>query len=342
MTTAVLHAPNDLRLERRATPEVRTGWVRVGVEAAGICGTDVAVYTGAYPAQLPVVLGHEFAGRVLEVGDGVEGIRVGDTVAVEGGWACGECAECRMGRRSLCLSRVLLGRTVDGCFTEQIVVPAEIVYPVGPTVPARSAQAMTTLATTLHAADRAGDLSGARVSIVGPGHAGLLLLQVARLRGAASVTVVGRRESRLAFARRLGADEVVSLDEFPSWVADAPHREHDVSFEASGTARGLAEAMEMTRTGGRVVAYGIITGSLEEVPGHYLYNRELAIIGSKGAAGSYHEAIPLLTDGRIQTEMLVTHTLPLRDAERGFQLMLDRSGSALRVVLEPDGISHKR
>ncbi len=337
MTAVVLHAPNTLRLERREAPAVPKGWVRVGVEAAGICGTDVAIYTGDYPARLPVVLGHEFAGRVLEVGDGAERLHVGDTVAVEGGWACGECAECRMGRRARCLARRLLGRTVDGCFTEQLVVPADIVYPVGPTVSAHAAQAMTTLATALHAADRAGDLAGARVAIVGCGHAGLLLLQVARLRGAAGVTVVGRRESRLAFARRLGADEVVTLDEFSEWVRGAERQEHDVSFEASGTARGLAEAMEMTRARGHVVAYGIITGMLGEVPGRHLYTRELAIIGSKGADGTYQEAIRLLTDGKVETEMLVTHTLPLRDAERGFELMLDRSGSALRVVLEPDG-----
>jgi L-idonate 5-dehydrogenase len=337
MNAVVLRAPKRLRLEDQAPPAIRRGWVRVGVEAAGICGTDVAVYTGAYPAHLPVVLGHEFAGRVLEIGDGVEGIRVGDTVAVEGGWGCGQCAECRAGRRPRCLARVLLGRTVDGCFTEQIVVPADVVYPVGRNVSARAAQAMTTLATTLHAADRAGDLAGARVAIVGCGHAGLLLLQVTRLRGASSVTVVGTREPRLAFARRLGADEVVSLDEFPTWVRDAAAQEHDVTFEASGTARGLGEAMEMTRARGRVVAYGIISGTLAQTPGRHLYTRELTILGSKGAEGTYPEAIRLLIDGKVETEALVTHTLPLRNAERGFELMLDRSGSALRVVLEPDG-----
>jgi threonine dehydrogenase-like Zn-dependent dehydrogenase len=298
----------------------------------------VAVFRGEHPATLPIILGHEFAGRVKAVGEGVRGLRVGQRVLAEGGWACGRCGPCRDGRPAACEARALLGRTVDGCFAEAVVVRAASVYPLLDGVTTLAAQSVVTLATALHAADRAGALAGKRVAIIGPGHAGLLLLQVCRTRGVREVAVFGTRRHRLDLARALGATEVVNVRApgFDRWRTLPPPDGFDVSFEASGAPGGLAHAFRTTRPAGTVVAYGILHGGLDEVPGFELYARELTVVGSRGAGTSYQEAINLLADGSIRVDPLITHRLPLDDARQGFALMIDRPDDVVRVVLTPE------
>ena len=120
----------------------------------------------------------------------------GDRVMAQGGWVCGNCESCPAGRTSSCSSRVLLGRNAPGCFAAAVAVPAEVVHCLPESVDTLSAQSATTVATAIHAAERAGDLLDRKVAILGPGHAGLILLQVCRARGAADVTVFGTRVSR--------------------------------------------------------------------------------------------------------------------------------------------------
>jgi 2-desacetyl-2-hydroxyethyl bacteriochlorophyllide A dehydrogenase len=338
MKAAVLYRPEDLRIDERPLPEARPGWVVVAVEAAGICGTDVAVYQGDHPATLPIVLGHEFAGRVLAVGAGVTNFKVGDRVLAQGGWACGECSNCRSGRADRCPSRVLLGRTIDGCFADAVAVSATSVYALPEEVSVTAAQSMVTLATAVRASTRAGDLRDRHIAIVGPGHAGLLLLQVCLTRGVRDAVVFGTRPERLALARTLGAHTTVNVrsSEIDRWRAPAEGDAFDTVFEASGTPEGLAQAMAMTRTGGTIVAYGIFTTDLRGVPGYPLYARELTIVGSRGATGAhYQEAVTLLAQRRVRVEPLVTHRLALDEAGRGFSLMIDRSEDALRIILTP-------
>jgi threonine dehydrogenase-like Zn-dependent dehydrogenase len=339
MKASVLHRPGDLRIEHRPVPAPRPGWVVLAVEAAGICGTDLAVYEGRHPANLPVVMGHEFAGRVLAVGAGVSGLTEGQRVLAQGGWACGECLNCLAGRPGLCLERALLGRTLDGCFADAVAVRAASVYPLPAGVSAVEAQSVVTIATAVHAAHRAGDIGGRRVAIIGPGHAGLILLQVCRARGAGEITVFGTRAHRLAVARDLGASATVDVRSADGrrWMSRPPADGFDVTFEASGTAPGLAHACSIARLGGMIVAYGLIAGPLDGVPGRALYERELTIAGARGAGSGYQEAIDLLASGTIRVEPLVTHRLSLDEVRKGFALMQDRQAGAIRVVLTPDG-----
>lgn len=340
MTAAVLHGPGDLRVEAHPVPPALPGWLVLAVEETGICGTDLAVYRGAYPTPLPLVLGHEFSGRVLALGSDVKGLEVGQRVAAQGGWPCGVCEECLAGRSVMCRQRALLGRTIDGSFADLVAVPAQAVYPLPDALSPRAAQAMTTLATALHAADRAGNLTGRRVAVIGPGHAGLMLMQVCRVYSAARVTVLGTRPGRLALAKRLGADDTVNVrhHDFEVWLRDSGL--FDVTFEASGTVQGLAQAVRMTGMGGTVVAYGILEQDLAGVPAGDLYEREISIVGARGAGNRYADALRLLADGTVRADLLVTHIIPLADTVQGISLMLNQPDEAVRVVLKPDtGVS---
>jgi 2-desacetyl-2-hydroxyethyl bacteriochlorophyllide A dehydrogenase len=337
MRAAVLHRPLDLRIEERPVPEADPGWVVVAVEATGICGTDVAVYQGLHPARLPLVLGHEYVGRVLAVGAGVDHVRAGQQVVAQGGWACGACDDCRAGRPGACTARVLLGRTIDGSFAEAIAVRGASVAPLPDHLDPVAAQSMVTVATAVHAVRRAGRVAGSRVAVMGLGHAGLLLLQVCIAEGARRVVGFGTRPSRLELARAFGAADAVNVraPQFEASLRSADTEEFDVVFEASGTTAGLAHAMRLARSGGTIVAYGIITSDLSGVPGYELYARELTIIASRGAGDAYAAATDLIARGAVRVEPLVTHRLGLEQVHEGLSLMIDRSEHALRIVLLP-------
>jgi threonine dehydrogenase-like Zn-dependent dehydrogenase len=196
---------------------------------------------------------------------------------------------------------------------------------------------MVTVATAVHAVERAGTLSGKRVAVIGLGHAGLLLLQVCVASRAREVVGFGTRPSRLSLARELGAADAVNV-RAPDPVAQtgsARHEDFDVVFEASGTTAALAQALRLARSGGTVIAYGIITTDLSGVPGYDLYARELTIIASRGAGNAYEKATQLIAQGAVRVEPLVTHRLGLEQVHEGLSLMVARSENALRIVLLP-------
>lgn len=337
MKAAVLYAPYDLKVEERAVPSPNNGWVTIAVEAAGICGTDIAVYEGKYAASLPRVLGHEFCGRILAIGDEVHGLEPGQRVMAEGSWCGDEQHGTDESTHDPCINHQALGRTVDGCFSEAVAVPSGTVHLLPNTVKATEAQSVTTLATAVRAVQRAGTLADKRVAIVGPGHAGLLLLQVCLVFGAQGVAVVGTRENRLQVAKQLGAESAsnIRLPSHKTWLQEPANRDFDVVFEASGTASGLATCFELARKGGRIVSYGIISGPLDSVPGQEIYSKELTILGSRGAEGCYEEAIRLLASGLISVEPLITHVIPIQNAEEGFTIATQRLPDALRIVFVP-------
>lgn len=337
MKAAVLYGPGDLRVESRPLPKANTGWVVIAVEAAGICGTDVGIYQGKIPANLPIVLGHEFAGRVLAVGKAVPGLEEGQRVMAPGGWAAGNLFSDEADAPENRLSAGALGRTVDGCFAEAVAVPAKIVHVLPDKVSMAAAHSVTVLACAVHAVERVDDVINKRIAIIGPGFSGLLLLQVCITAGAREVVVLGTRGNRLSVATDLGAHSVVNVrsGDFEIWQQQLENQQFDITFEASGTASGLAQAFSSTRSGGTVVSYGIITGSLDGVPGYDIYSKELTILGSRGTGGRYEEAIRLLALGKVRVEPLITHFPPIDDAVRGFSIVINRLEDVLRVVFTP-------
>jgi len=337
MKAAVLYGPGDLRVESRPLPQARTGWVVIAVEAAGICGTDVAIYHGKVTANPPVVLGHEFAGRILAVGKAISSLKEGQRVIAPGGWAAGNLFSHDADAPGRRLSAGALGQTVDGCFAEAVAVPAKIVHVLPDEVNMAAAQSVTVLACAVHAVERVGDVVNKRIAIIGPGFSGLLLLQVCIAAGAREVIVLGTRDNRLSFATALGAQSVVNVRsaEFEIWRQQSENQQFDITFEASGTASGLAQAFSLTRSDGTVVSYGIITNSLDGVPGYEIYSKQLTILGSRGTGGRYEEAISLLALGKVRVEPMITHFLPIDDAVKGFSIMINRLEDVLRVVFTP-------
>ena len=328
MNAAVTERAGFMRVVELPAPHPGPGEVIVRVRSVGICGTDVQVHRGELEARLPVVLGHEYAGEVAEVGADVTQVVCGDRVAGAGGWPCDECALCRGRRPGLCSRRRILGRSVQGAFAEYVAVPASTLYRLSPNVSFVAAQAMVTLATAYHALARLGDVRDRAVALIGPGHAGLILLQVLREAGAGPVTVVGTRKDRLARALAFGADAVVAAG------AATANGAFDLVVEAAGTPSAICAAVSLARPGGTLLVYGITKEPVDGFPADQLYHKELNVLGSRGAAGAYPIALRALEHRRIRVEPLVTHRFPLVEAPRAIELAMGREENVLRVVLE--------
>lgn len=341
MTTAraaTIFGAEDLRLVDRPLDALAPGFVRVRFGAGGICGSDMHYFkhggVGNFIVTAPLVLGHEVAGIVEEVGEGVSGIAPGARVAVNPSRWCGTCARCREGRQNLCENIYFMGSAsktphMQGGFSTWFDAIPEQCVPVPDDVPLEAAALSEPLAVCLHAVNR-GNVAGRSVSIIGAGPIGLLTMLAAKLKGATETTMVDIAPAPLAFAERLGADRVIDLSADPDGLAGAPVP--DVVVEASGSPKALAAAIGAVRRGGTVVLLGSLPGGDIAAPINPVMAKELDLVGSFRFGHEFEEAVGLISSGAIDVMALVTATRPLAEVNAAFDLALDRSQS-VKVVL---------
>jgi (R,R)-butanediol dehydrogenase/meso-butanediol dehydrogenase/diacetyl reductase len=330
-------------------PAVRPGEVLVEVAACGLCGSDLHEYlhgpvyiprkphplTGVMP---PVTLGHEFAGRVVEAGAGVERPQPGDRVAVNPCLFCGECPWCRRGQGNHCAKLATLGLSRDGALAPLVAVPAYGCHLVPPEVDDEQAAVVEPLAVAVHACARSRLVPGERAAVVGAGAVGLLVLQVLRARGAGWTAVIEPREERRRLARALGADLVLdpAAGDPAHAIADCTGGERAaVAFECVGHEQAFATAMRAAGKGGRVVQVGLVP---EAVPVNLLglLAHEKEIIGSSAYVGEFPEAIALLARGAVRIAPLLTARVPLERAlPDGLEALLRPEEGHVKVLVTP-------
>lgn len=328
MKAAVLRGPRDLRVESAAPPAPGVGEVVVRVAIAGLCGTDYRIWTGDRPVVYPLVLGHEFVGRVSAVGAGVTRVREGERVAVEPNYSCGVCPLCREGNRNLCLARTAVGIDVDGCFAESVRVPERCCWPAPGGVADDDLLITEPLAVVVRAVARGAVARGESAAVVGAGTLGLLALQVLRGRGA-RVLVVSRTSRRFALARELGAEatHAVAAASLEDTARAFSGREGvDVVIETAGTAEAVAHALALVRPGGRVILTGL---PHEPTPVAFfsVVRREVTMAGSMIYQDEFPEAMRLVAAGTVRARPLVTH-----------RFALDAIGDAFAAHHQPDSI----
>jgi L-idonate 5-dehydrogenase len=340
--SATLFGVEDLRLVERELPPLAPGMVRVAFGAGGICGSDMHYFrharTGDFVVTEPLVLGHEIAGTIAELGAGVSGRSVGERVAVNPSRWCGHCVRCLEGRKNLCENIYFMGSAsktphMQGGFASHFdAIPAQCVV-VPADTPFAAAALAEPLAVCLHAVARAGDLSGKRGVVFGAGPIGLLTLVAARLAGMREIAVVDIAAAPLAFATRLGAAHVVDIsggnDALTELAADKPF---DVAFEVSGTAAGLGAAIRTVRRGGTVVQVGNLPGGDIPVPANAVMAKELDLKGTFRFGMEFADAVRLIVERKVDVLAIVTAERPLSGAPDAFRLALDRSQS-VKVVL---------
>lgn len=342
---ATLFGPRDLRLVATTMPDLKPGMVRIAFGAGGICGSDMHYFrharTGDFVVTSPLVLGHEIAGTVTAINGPADNLAIGERVAINPSRWCGRCRFCSAGRPNLCENIYFMGsasRTphMQGGFATHVdVIPAQCV-PVPAHVPFSAAALAEPLAVCLHAVARAGPLTGASALVVGAGPIGLLTMLAARHAGASRIAMADIAQAPLAFAGRLGADEVIDLGTDASALSKAiAASAFDVVFEASGAPAALASALMAVRRGGIVVQIGNLPAGPLPLPGLAIMAREIELKGSFRFGVEFHEAVALIASGAIDVSAIITASRPLSQAPEAFELALDRSRS-MKVMLLPD------
>jgi len=341
MRAAIFSAPNQCEFVERETPRPDDGQVLVRVKACGLCGTDVHIYRGVFPARFPVIPGHEIAGVVESVGPRVSHLRTGDHVTIDPNINCGTCRPCRRGLVHLCRNLAAIGVTQEGGFATHCLAPARQVHRVPREMSFLVAAMSEPVACCVHGIERAQVGPGDVVLVIGGGMIGLTLLQLARLHGAAATILSELHREKREAARTLGATRVVDPQEedLSAIVKEATDGAGaDVVIEAVGSRATAQQALSLAGDAGRVLFFGVAPEEHEiDVRPFEVYRREITITGSFTNPFTQARAISLLASGRIQVADLVTHQLPLDQLVPAIELV--ESGHATKVVILPDGAS---
>lgn len=311
----------------------------VRVHRVGVCGTDIGCYLGKFPYfAFPRIPGHELGVEVVKVGSAVMHLQPGDRCCVEPYLNCGTCDACRRGYTNCCEHNQTFGVMCDGGLTEQVVLPARKLHPVGELSYAQAAL-VETLAIGCHAVDRGAPQESEAVLIIGAGPIGLSALEFARLSGA-RVLVADISESRLAFVReQMGVPKTVLFRGDES--DEAAVRRHndgrlaDVVIDATGNNVSMVRAMEFTAFAGRVVYVGITQGKLEFAHSPVFHRRELTLLGSRNARSSdFSRIVKLIQEGAIDTRPWITHTGGFEDVPKLFPQWIDPTQGVIKAMIE--------
>lgn len=336
MQAAVFLAPGRWELQTRARPEPGPGEALIRVAACGLCGTDLHIYHGRFPAEFPVIPGHEFSGEVLAVGRGVEHVAAGDRVSVDPVIPDGICDPCRRNLRHLCVNLRAPGIDLDGGFATQCVLPGTQLLAIPDDLSYEDAALLEPLACVLHGLDLVDIRPGDRAAIIGAGWIGLLMLQCVRLRGAAHITVSEPVAFKRERAQALGADVVVNPRE--SSIAEAVTESSaggvDIAIECVGSANTAREATELVREGGTVLFFGVAPPDAEIVVKPYdIYRRELKVVGSFSTPHKHSQALRLAAGSRIELASLVTHRFGVGELDAAMSCL--ESGEAIKALIIP-------
>ncbi|MEL6466566.1 MAG: L-idonate 5-dehydrogenase [Pseudomonadota bacterium] len=333
MKVIVAHAAKDLRIETRDIPAPGPGQLLIKMAAGGICGSDLHYYNhggfGAIRLREPMILGHEVAGRIAALGDGVSGFETGALVALSPSRPCGHCLYCAKGMQNQCLNMRFYGSAmpfphIQGAFREYILADVAQCAPAGDLTAGEAAMAEP-LAVVLHAAKQAGDLMGKRVLVTGCGPIGLLAVLAAKAAGAVEIVATDISDFTLGKAREVGADQTVNVATSPNGLVDfeADKGHFDVLFECSGVASALASAVPALRPGATIVQLGL--GGDMTLPMQAMTAKELILKGSFRFHAEFFTAVKMMRSGRLDVTPLITHALPIDDAVKAFELAGDRS-----------------
>jgi L-iditol 2-dehydrogenase len=326
---AVLHGIRDIRIEDQPEPQAGPGQVVVEVGAVGICGSDVHYYEhgriGDFVVEAPMIIGHEAAGTVIAVGDGVDETRVGQIVALEPGVPDFTCDQCMNGRYNLCPNvQFFATPPVHGAIVRRVVVPAVFAHPAPEGLSYEQAAMAEPVSVGISACRKAGVTVGDRVLLTGAGPIGLLAAQVARSFGAGEVALTDSNAYRLGVARDLGFAAHDAADTVPG--------QYDVLLECSGSPQALADGMRLLAPAGRVVLIGMGADSVAiEVP--LVQNRELTITGIFRYANTYPSALQLIASGQVNVARVITHRFPLEATDDALTLVR-RDPHSIKAVVD--------
>lgn len=330
MKSIVIQKPREVILSEREIPEPAPNEVLIQVMASGVCGTDIHIFNGEYLGNYPVIPGHEFSGVVAAVGTGVRRFQVGDRVAVEPNIACNNCVPCLNNRQNFCLNWQAVGVTLPGGMEQYVTAPETAVFDIAD-LPFEQGAFVEPLSCVIHGIERTRVELADRVAILGAGPIGDLILQVARLQGAAHVTMLENNPGRADLARQMGADLVVSR------MDDLQPDSYDVVMDATGVIPVMNRSIDFARKGGTVLLFGVPpSGKNLEVEAFKIFQKGLTVLSSFTSVRNSFQAVHLLQTGQVSVEPLISHRLPLKDISKAFEMIEGHDPAVRKVMILPN------
>jgi L-idonate 5-dehydrogenase len=336
MKAVVIHAARDLRIEERNPEEPGPQQVEVAIEAGGICGSDLHYYNhggfGTVRVREPMILGHEVAGTIMALGEGVSGLNVRDRVAISPSRPCNACVYCLRGQQNQCLNMRFYGSAmpmphIQGAFRQRLIAEAWQCYQIADGVSVNEAAFAEPFAVTLHAVARAGSLLGKRVLVTGCGPIGALSIMAARTHGAREIIATDLIDAALKKAAQIGADRTINVandhEELSAFTANKGY--FDVHFEASGSERAVRSGLEVLKPRGVLVQLGL--GGDISIPQNIVVAKEIEIRGTFRFHEEFALAVELLNRRAVNVDPLLTNVYSVDEATAAFEIAGDRSRS---------------
>lgn len=335
MEAVVFPAVETIHVERVEDPTCAPDEVVVQVAQCGICGTDVHIYHNEYMSDFPVIPGHEFSGKVVEVGRDVTDVRVGERVAVDPNLYCGRCDFCRNEQANHCANWQGIGITRGGGFAQYVSAPARACYRLPDGMSDQQASFIEPLACVVHALKRFRIWPGDSVLLFGSGPMGILLLQALRNNGAARVVMVDKQPDRLALATRYGAaGTIVAGPDQDEALRELAPRGFGVVIDATGVPAVIERAFTYLRPRGQYLQFGVAPNSAKvSVSPYDIFHNDWTIIGSFALCYTFLPAIAMLSSGVVDVSELVSHTAPLTQFADVFHQF--EAGKTLKVHVRP-------
>ena len=331
MKAAVITAPGEIAIEEVADPTPGDNDVVVEVAAVGICGTDLHIFEGEFAPKLPIVPGHEMSGTVVAVGRSVTEIKIGDAVAIDPSLHCGECFYCRRARGNLCENWNALGVTYPGAAAQFLLSPKKNIHKLPKNVDLKSAALIEPLSCAVRGFDQLPRNPGSHYLIYGSGTMGLMMAEMAKVTGAASVSIVDLNQDKLKTAKVLGFTNLAkSADEF-----DQP-RGFDVVIDCTGVTEAIKDGLKHVMPSGTFLQFGVANKDAKvEIEPFWVYNKEITIVGSMAVLHSFDRAVELFASGVLNVDVMISDRYSLEnyaDALTAF-----KSGKGRKTIVLPNG-----
>ncbi|MCO6453663.1 MAG: alcohol dehydrogenase catalytic domain-containing protein [Caldilineales bacterium] len=337
---AFVTAPGKIEFRDEPLPPLNPTEVLISVKVTTICGSDLHIFKGKHPSvELPIPVGHEIAGEIIEVGAEVTMVEPGDRVAVEPVLVCDACAFCQRGDYHLCNNISFQYRRGQGGFTPWFIADQRWVHRLPESASYLEGALVEPMSVCVHAVRRAAPTLGDRAAIFGDGAIAQYILQAAQLAGISSVYLAGINDLRLAKALEWGATGVVNSLQTDPVVFIQEHTGGlgvERSFEAVGIRQTLVQALQALKKGGTSVLVGLFEQPEVTIPANIFVHKEIGLLGSQGYAWDFQRTLELVGNGRVQLDAIVTHQFGFGEVQQAFDLLMQPNTPAIKVAVMID------
>jgi L-iditol 2-dehydrogenase len=341
MKAAFLYKPGDVRIEEMDVPVPKDDEALIKIKAVGVCGSDVHFYKvgriGDFVVREPLILGHECAGEVIEVGRDVKAVKPGDRVAIEAGVPCRKCSFCRLGRYNLCADVTFFATPpFHGAFREYVTHPEDFLFKLPDNMSFEDGAMLEPLSVGVYAAQRGNVNIRNTVAIIGAGTIGLMTLQAVRARGATDVVITDLEPFRLDFAKKLGASLTINArEEDPvQKILEYTDGGADVVMEAVGLPETIGQTVKIAKPGAVIVWIGMPTVDEISIRAVEAICKDVDIRGIFRYANTYPPAIRLVSSGKVDVKSMITTTFPLDQVQEALEYPGKHAGTCIKVMVE--------